>query len=175
MKGLYMVTPEVDEVDRRLIRCLLDSPRASYAELARTTGVGETTARRRVEALISSGVITPSVIPDVRRLGFQAMAIVGVNVDLNHLYEVAETIREFPEITSLHLTMGRYDLMMTVASSSLDNLTRFLVEKVAPLPGIRDTESFVSSRALKILRHWRLPAEEELTAHSDDGVHDALE
>jgi DNA-binding Lrp family transcriptional regulator len=40
-----MLSSEVDEVDRRLIRCLLDSPRASYAELARATGVGETTAR----------------------------------------------------------------------------------------------------------------------------------
>jgi Lrp/AsnC family transcriptional regulator, regulator for asnA, asnC and gidA len=158
-----MLSSEVDEVDRRLIRCLLDSPRASYAELARATGVGETTARRRVEALIATGVITPAVIPDVRRLGYQAMAIVGVNVDLNHLYDVAVIIRDFPEITSLHLTMGRYDLMMTVAASSLENLTRFLAEKVAPLPGIRDTESFVSSRALKILRHWRLPPESEAT------------
>ncbi len=158
----------IDEVDRRLIRCMLDSPRASYAELARATGVGETTARRRVEALIAMKVITPAVIPDVRQLGYNAMAIVGINVDLNHVYEVAETIRDFKEITSLHLTMGRYDLMATVAASSLEDLTRFLVEKVAPLPGIRDTESFVSTRALKILRDWRLPPEAEMFAVESD-------
>ncbi len=157
-----MPIPGVDEVDRRLIRCMLDNPRASYAELARATGVGETTARRRVEALIAMKVITPAVIPDVRQLGFSAMAIVGINVDLNHLYEVAETIRGFKEVTSLHLTMGRYDLMATVAEASLEDLTRFLVEKIAPLPGIRDTEPFVSTRALKILRDWRLPPEHEI-------------
>jgi Lrp/AsnC family transcriptional regulator for asnA, asnC and gidA len=170
-----MVSPEVDEVDRRLIRCLLDSPRASYADLARSTGIGETTARRRVEALISSGIITPAVIPDVRRLGFRALALVGVNVDLNHLYEVAETIRDFEEVTSLHLTMGRYDLMMTITAPNLEDLTRFLVEKVAPLPGIRDTESHVSSRALKLLRDWRLPAEEGPMAAQDEPAHNAVE
>ncbi len=157
-----MPSSEIDEVDRRLIRCMLDNPRASYAELARATGVAETTARRRVEALIAQKVITPAVIPDVRQLGFSAMAIVGINVDLNYLYEAAETIRGFKEVTSLHLTMGRYDLMATVAEASLEDLSRFLVEKVAPLPGIRDTESFVSTRALKILRDWRLPPDDNL-------------
>ena len=160
---------DIDEIDRRLIRCMLDSPRASYAELARATGVGETTARRRVESLIAMRIITPAVIPDVRQLGFTAMAIVGIHVDLNHLYEVAETIRDFREITSLHLSMGRYDIMATVAAESLDALQRFLVEKIAPLPGVRDTESFVSTRALKILRDWRLPPEGADLFESSDG------
>lgn len=148
---------DVDDVDIHLVRLLLDAPRASYADLARATGVSETTVKRRVEALIEDRVITPAVIPDVRRLGFEAMAMIGVNVDLNHLYEVAEIIRGLSAVTSLHLTMGRYDLMMTVAVPKTIDLTTFLVEEIAPLPGIRHTETFVSVRALKILRDWRLP------------------
>jgi Lrp/AsnC family transcriptional regulator, regulator for asnA, asnC and gidA len=161
---------DVDHIDLILVRKLLDNPRASYAELSREAGIAESTAKRRVAALIESGVITPAVIPNVRRLGFQTLTIVGLKVDLNHLQETAETIRDLPEVTSLHMTMGRYDLHATVASRDLDSMRTFLIEKIAPLPGIRDIESFVSTRALKILRDWRLPPEVILGNGDVDGA-----
>jgi Lrp/AsnC family transcriptional regulator, regulator for asnA, asnC and gidA len=148
---------DVDETDLRLVRYLLNNPRASYAEVARATGVSETTARRRVDALIEDRVITPAMIPDVRRLGFETLALVGIKLDLNHLNETAERIRELSSVTSLHMTMGRYELIATITQPTLDDLRRFLVEQIAPLPGICDTEVFVSTKALKILRDWRLP------------------
>ena len=150
---------DVDSVDLLLVRKLLDDPRASYAELSRVAGIAESTAKRRVTQLIESKVITPAVIPDVRKLGYHTLTIVGLKVDLNHIQETAEIIRDLPEVTSLHMTMGRYDLHATVAARDLDSLRTFLIEKIAPLPGIRDIESFVSTRALKILRDWRLPPE----------------
>lgn len=150
---------DVDSTDLILVRKLLDDPRASYAELSRVAGIAESTAKRRVASLIASGVITPAVIPNVRRLGYRTLTIVGLKVDLNYIQETAEIIRDLPEVTSLHMTMGRYDLHATVASHDLDSMRVFLIEKIAPLPGIRDIESFVSTRALKILRDWRLPPE----------------
>ena len=153
---------DVDQVDLTLVRCLLDNPRASYAEVSRVTGVSETTVKRRVEALIDTGVITPAMIPDVRRLGFQTLAIVGIKVDLNFIQSTAEIIRDLPQVTSIHMTLGRYDLVTTVAERTLDDLRLFLSNEIAPLPGIRDIESFVSARALKILRNWRLSSEDIL-------------
>jgi Lrp/AsnC family transcriptional regulator for asnA, asnC and gidA len=158
---------DIDAIDIHLVRQLLKAPRATYAELSRLTGVSETTVKRRVEALFEARIITPAVIPDVRRLGFEAMALIGIKVDLRHLYDVAETIRDLPQVTSLHLTMGRYDIMVTIAVPTTADLTTFLVEQIAPLPGIRDTESFVSTRALKLLRDWRLPEEAILDVADD--------
>jgi Lrp/AsnC family transcriptional regulator, regulator for asnA, asnC and gidA len=147
----------VSSTDLDLVRCLLESPRASYAELARQTGVSETTAKRRVEALIEDGVIKPALIPDVRRLGFQTMAIVGVKVDLNQLDEVARAISELPQVTSIHMTLGRYDVMATIAERSLEQLTETIAQELASVTGVREVETFVSTRALKILHNWRLP------------------
>ena len=155
-----IMNEQLDELDRQIVRYLLNAPRATYAEVARATGVSETTVRRRMDALIKARVITPAVIPDVRQLGYRAMALVGINVDLNHIYQVVEHIRDLPEVTSLHMTMGRYDLFATIAAPDLDSLMSVLIHKIAPLPGVRDTESFVSTRAVKILRDWRLPAGE---------------
>jgi Lrp/AsnC family transcriptional regulator, regulator for asnA, asnC and gidA len=157
---------QVDQVDIRIVRFMTDNPRASYAEVARAINVSQTTARRRIDALIENRVITPAVIPDVRRLGFEVLALVGIKVDLIHLEETAEQIRQMQSVTSLHMTMGRYELIATIAEPSLEDLRRFMVERIAPLPGIRDTETFVSSRALKILRDWRLPETVEFEARA---------
>lgn len=157
----------LDTTDLRLIRRLQETPRASYAELARAIGTSETTVRRRVDWLIDSQIITPAMIPNIRRLGYETVALVGLNVDLNHLYEVAERVREFSEVTMVHLTLGRYDLMIAIAQPTLDEVTHFLIENVAPLQGVRATETFVSSRSLKMLRDWRVP--DERLKIADDG------
>lgn len=156
----HEVEPMMDGVsatDLRLIAHLLDSPRASYADLARHTGVSETTAKRRVEALIENGVISPAMIPDVRRLGFETMALVGVKVDLKLIAETAEAISELPQVTSIHMTLGRYDLMATLADRTVGDLATLITDRIAALPGVRDIETFMSVRSVKILHNWRLP------------------
>lgn len=160
--------PETNSNDLHLVRCLLEDPRASYADLARKTGMSETTTRRKVEALIATGVVTPAMIPDVRRLGFTTMAIVGIKVDLNYLSETATAISEMSQVTSIHMTLGRYDLMATMADRSLNDLRATITEHIAPLKGVRDIETFVSTNALKILHNWRLPPETMLEMESPE-------
>jgi DNA-binding Lrp family transcriptional regulator len=149
----------VDSTDLKLIRILQDHPRASYAELARLAGMNESTTRRRVEALFASGVITPAVIPNIRELGYEAVILIGIKVELKHLDAVAETLRSFPEVTMLLVTLGRYDIFIAVAFQSMNEIHDFVVHRIALLPGVKDTEAFVSTSSLKILRDWRIPDE----------------
>ncbi len=152
----------VDEVDLNLIRTLQDDPRASYADLARVTGVSQTTARRRVEALLDSRVIMPAMIPDLYQLGFTTSGFVALNIDANRIYEIAARIRELPEVTSLHMTFGRFDLMLFVAQPSLADLRQFVVGKIAPISGVTHSEVLISSDILKVLGNWRVPVENAL-------------
>jgi Lrp/AsnC family transcriptional regulator for asnA, asnC and gidA len=156
MKGGASV---VDSTDLKLIRILQDHPRASYAEIARLAGMNESTTRRRVESLFASGVVTPAVIPNIRELGFEAVILMGIKVELKQLDEVAETLRSFPEVTMLLVTLGRYDIFISVAFRAVNEVHDFIVNRIALLPGVKDTEAFVSMSSLKILRDWRVPDE----------------
>jgi DNA-binding Lrp family transcriptional regulator len=156
MKGDQCV---VDSTDLKLIRILQEHPRASYAEIARLAEMNESTTRRRVEALFASGVITPAVIPNIRELGFDVVILLGIKVELSQIDSVAETLRSFPEITMLLVTLGRYDIFVAVAFRSVNEVHDFIVNRVALLPGVKDTEAFVSTSTLKILRDWRVPDE----------------
>jgi DNA-binding Lrp family transcriptional regulator len=146
----------VDASDRRLVRLLQDHPRASYAELARLAGMSETTVRRRVEGLFAAGVIASSVVPDVRALGY-GLSLIGIRAELNHIEEIANQLRECDEVTMVLVTLGRFDLFVGVALRSVDDIYPFLRERVAPLPGVRDVETFVSPTTVKLFRDWRVP------------------
>ncbi|MDQ2787731.1 MAG: Lrp/AsnC family transcriptional regulator [Chloroflexota bacterium] len=147
----------VDDIDLQLIRCLQEDPRAAYAKIARTVNVSETTVRRRVDGLLASRAITLAMLPDLYTLGYRASAMVGVKADLARVMAIADTIRSFPEVTMVALILGRYDILFFVAERSLDDLTRFMTEQIAPIRGIRSTETLVAPRVLKVLGDWRIP------------------
>lgn len=148
---------ELDELDFKIVRCLQDNPRSSYAAIARMIETSEPTAKRRVKALIDSGVITPVMFPDIFMLGFNTSAWIGINVDPSRLTEIAETLSSFPETTMVCTTLGRHDIVVFVAQPSLEKLSQWLAEKVSPLPGVRSSETFIATKVLKVLRSWRLP------------------
>jgi DNA-binding Lrp family transcriptional regulator len=85
------------------------------------------------------------------------MALIGVKVDLEHLDAAADVIAAMPQVTSIHTTLGRYDMIATVACKNLEHLNETITRDIGRLPGIRDVETFLSTRSVKILRQWQLP------------------
>lgn len=163
----------IDKVDLRLIRCLQESPRASYATIARMSGIPGTTVRRRVEALIDAKIITPAMLPDLYKIGYTTSAMVGVKVDMERVDEIALQLKSFPEITLVALTMGRFDIMFFVAQPTLEDLTQFMSQQIAPIEGVRDTETLVTPRILKVLGDWRIPLDgsnDEFPPNPADGT-----
>lgn len=156
----------IDSLDLRIIRCLQDNPRAPYSTIARLIGVSETTIKRRVDDLIESRVIQPAIIPNMYRLGFRTRARIGFKVDLEHLLDVAEQLRTFPETTGVEITFGRFNVTCFVVMQSMEALTRFMVERIPSIEGIRDCEMMVVPRVLKVFADWRVP--DELLLESED-------
>jgi Lrp/AsnC family transcriptional regulator for asnA, asnC and gidA len=146
----------LDSLDRWLVRYLQDHPRATYVTIARETDVSESTIKRRVEALIEHGVVTPAMLPDIYQLGYETSAFVGLSVDLNHLDLIADELARLPETAMVAETMGRYDLIIFVAESSIQSLRQLVSGKIAAIPGVRETETFVTPALHKLFRDWRL-------------------
>lgn len=164
------MTTSIDATDRQLIRLLQDNPRASHAELARATGISESTVRRRVENLYANRVIMATVLPDVWQLGYGAISLIGIKADLNHIEAIAAHLRGCAEVTMVLITLGGFDLFIAVAVTSVEEIYPFLQKHVAPLPGVRDVETFVSTSTVKVFRDWRIPqAETESSEHRSDG------
>ena len=156
----------IDRLDLRLIRCLQDNPRAPYSTVARLVGVSETTVKRRVDDLIANRVIQPAMIPNIFRLGYRTRARIGLKVELDRMMAIAEELRGFSETTGVEIAVGRFNITCFVVVQSLDALMRFMVERIAPLDGVRDVEVMVVPRVLKVFADWRVP--DELLLEPDD-------
>ena len=133
----------IDEMDRRIAKLLHEDGRRSNAELARRVGVSESTIRRKIQRMIDHHMLRITVAPDLAAFGFPVSAFIGLDVDVSRLKEITRALGARPEVTFIATVTGPYDLMLWVTLRSLPELKSFLEERVAPLEGVRQTESLV--------------------------------
>ena len=164
----------VTPTDRAIIRLLQQNARISYAELSRATDIPESTVRRRMERLQQRGIIQFAMLAEPDRLGYDIRAMVGLRVELQRLSEIAALIRELDEVTFAAFLTGSFDVMIHVVVQSQDALVRFLTDKVAPIEGVRSSETFVMPWVIKPITSWVLPEFEEISEPEEESEEDQL-
>lgn len=133
----------MDELDRSLISELAKDARQSSLELSGKLGVSETTIRRRIQHLQDNGVITFTVVPDPAKLGYNITAIIALEADLAMLDKISESLAICPNVRSVSLCTGNHDIFIGVWFHSSGELTQFVKDYLAKIPGIRKSETFV--------------------------------
>jgi Lrp/AsnC family transcriptional regulator for asnA, asnC and gidA len=107
------INPMVRISNHNLIRLLMENARASYVEIAEKLGVSEAAVRKRIKRLEDLGVIRRYTIDlDPRRLGYEALAIIGLDVEPEHLLKVMEELKSKEEVVRLYLTSGDHMLIV---------------------------------------------------------------
>jgi Lrp/AsnC family leucine-responsive transcriptional regulator len=90
-------TPQLDELDRRILNVLQDDASQTNAELAGLVHVSPPTCLRRVKQLEESGVIERQVvIVDPAKVGARLTAIVEITLDV----QAAERMDEFEQLVA---------------------------------------------------------------------------
>lgn len=139
----------LDALDLSLIDELGRDARRSYQDLALAVGVSESAARRRVESLLASGVMTTVTLVDPPFLGYAVEVFLFLRVELARLEEVASSLAARPEVRLLSATSGRADLMGEVILRSEEDLYHFRTHVLGSLPGIREVEMSAELRTVK--------------------------
>ena len=144
-------------IDRTIIRLLQRDARSSYAELSRLAAIPESTVRRRLDRLQAEGLIDFAVIVDPTMLGYEFQAMVGLKIELRQLDAIAAALREMPEVTYAVFLTGNFDVMLQIVVPSQGDLVEFLTKRLAPIDGIRSTETFMMPWVIKPITSWALP------------------
>jgi len=112
--------------------------------IARRLGVSEGTVRSRLKRLKDAGILTIRALinPDV--LANKQLVLVAMNVAESRLLECkAQEISGLPNVISVSIASGRYDLVAEVLVDSNKGLVRFLTEELSKVEGIASSESFI--------------------------------
>lgn len=130
-----------DEIDRRIIAHLRVDGRASLSKLAAALGVARGTVNNRLERLVETGTL----------LGFgvrvrddyderTVRAVMMIEVVGRSTTQVIRKLRGVPEISSLHTTNGKWDLVADIRAASLSDFDRVLRE-VRMIDGVSNSET----------------------------------
>lgn len=146
----------LDELDRSIVAILQRDGRASNVEIARQSGFSEATIRKRLERLLASGIIRVTALLDPAKVNLSMSIVVGIEADLTAAQRIAEQLAALPEVCSVKLVTGAYDLLVDAVLSSNDQLLPFLVDRVATIPGVKRTETLHVLKTVKQACEWEL-------------------
>jgi DNA-binding Lrp family transcriptional regulator len=131
----------IDDTDRELIALLRHDARMPVATLAAKLKVARGTVQNRMKRLEREGVIvgyTVRVKPQAE--AHRIRALMTIVVEGNRGAEVLHALRGHPNVTALHSTNGRWDLIAELRADSLEAFDRAL-GNIRLIDGIASTET----------------------------------
>jgi Lrp/AsnC family transcriptional regulator for asnA, asnC and gidA len=143
------IVGELDEIDQRILEALRQDGRIPFAQIAEQLSVSPGMIRMRYNRMVEMGLLKVVAITNPLRMGYDAMAMIGIRADGKKMLEVAEKVAEFDEIVYLILTSGHYDIIAEVFCRDHADLLRFITEKLYSIEGVRESESFLQLKIVK--------------------------
>lgn len=132
-----------DDHDRTLIGLLRHDGRAPVSKLADIMGVSRGTVQTRLDRLLASGALlgfTARVRDDYE--ASQIRAIMMIEVVGRNTTQVINTLRRLPELTVMHTTSGKWDLITEILVDDLAEFDRVLRE-VRVVDGVMNSETSI--------------------------------
>jgi len=88
----------IDQTDRKIIKLLQKNGRMPNTEIAKQTGINETTVRYRMQRLIKEEYIEIAAIIDPMKLGNGIEGNIRIHADIKQMQEVTQALQRIPEL-----------------------------------------------------------------------------
>ena len=146
---------DIDQLDLRILRRLLDDGRLSYRHLASELHISTTTVAARVARLEKVGIITGhSALVDFRKLGYDLTVITEVSVSKGKLLEMEREIANLPNVCAVYDVTGAIDGIVIAKLRDREELSRFTKALLA-MHFVERTDTHVVLTTVK--EDFRLP------------------
>ncbi len=133
----------MDKLDERLIILLRHNARRSISDLAMDLGVSRATARARMERLEQSGEIAGyTVILRAESVDQPIRGVMMIEVGGHAADRVVQTLSGFSEVSTIHTTNGRWDLVVELGTLTLSEFDAVL-RRIRLIPGITGSETSI--------------------------------
>lgn len=145
----------MNDLTEDLLHLLEDDARLTPAQLAERTGRPEAEVAALVRQLEADGVIRryKGIINWDKTGREKVYAFIEVKVAPQRgqgFDVVAQRLQKFPEVHSLYLMSGTYDLHVVVEGQSMKEIAFFVAEKLAPLDNVISTATHFVLKRYKV-------------------------
>jgi len=133
-----------NDMRHAILRLLRRNARMTASEIADRLEMAQAEVETAIAGMEHDGVIMgySVVIDEEKTHNGDVRAIIEVEVQPERdggFDNVAMAIARFPEVHSVYLVSGRYDLRLEVVGQSLQDVARFVASKLASQDGVKAT------------------------------------
>lgn len=135
----------MDDIDQALLSELRRDGRATFSDLAARLGVARGTVRARMERLTRTGEIAGFTViarGDVAEAAVRGLMMIGIEGRGSE--RIMDRLAGLPEVTAVHSTNGRWDLIAEISARTLEELDKILFR-------IRNFEGVLASETSLLL------------------------
>lgn len=138
----------------QLLKILRANARESVENIAKMLDMTADDVAAQIQDLEARGIIRgyQAIVHEDRLNLDKVTAVIEVKVTparKDGFDHVARRIGEFPEVRSLYLVSGAFDLLLFVEGRNLHEVAAFVSEKLAPLDGVTSTSSHFMLKTYK--------------------------
>jgi Lrp/AsnC family transcriptional regulator for asnA, asnC and gidA len=139
----------IDDLDLKILTELMNDASISIPRLSKKININSSVVYSRIKRLIRKGLIKKfTIIVNDQALGLGVKALTGINMDSKLRENVLNELFRIPEVIEISEVTGRFDILVTMNSHSLDEMHQLISERVGRIEGIQKTETFIEMRKI---------------------------
>ena len=142
-------------LEKDIITILQDDARSSHAKIAAMLSTDEQTVKAAVADLEKRGILVKytAIVNSEKADDTLVEALIEVKVTPKKkegFDGIAKQIASFPEVKSVYLMSGAYDLAVFVEDKTLQQVSRFVSERISTFDGVLSTATHFILKKYKI-------------------------
>ncbi|MGH9910427.1 MAG: Lrp/AsnC family transcriptional regulator [Nitrososphaerales archaeon] len=133
-----------DELDMKILSELIKDASISVPRLSKKLNINASVLYSRIKRLTKKSLIKKfTVLINEEMLGINVKALIGLNRDPKLKESIHTELLKIPEVRVISEVTGRFDMIVTISTRSLEELHGLVIEKIGKIEGVQNTETFV--------------------------------
>ena len=147
----------LDDLDQKIMRCLIQNARMSYSEIGQQVGISRVAVKMRVQALEKRGIIEEyTTIINPQKISGAISCYFEIETLPDTLEEVISILEKNDTVTQIYRVTGKSRLHVHAVSPSQEELEQFLHGTMDHLPGVLECSTNIILSRIKDIKGLRL-------------------
>lgn len=147
----------LDDLDQKIIRCLIQNARMPYSEIGQQVGLSRVAVKMRVQALEKKGIIEEyTTIINPQKISGAISCYFEIETVPDTLEEVISILEKNDTVTQIYRVTGKSRLHVHAVSPSQEELEQLLHGTMDHLPGVLECSTNIILSRVKDIKGLRL-------------------
>ena len=147
----------LDDLDQKIIRCLIQDARMPYSEIGQQVGISRVAVKMRVQALEKKGIIEEyTTIINPQKISGAISCYFEIETVPDTLEEVISILEKNDTVTQIYRVTGKSRLHVHAVSPSQEELEQLLHGTMDHLPGVLECSTNIILSRVKDIKGLRL-------------------